>query len=1389
MARLSAGGGTTGRSKPKSSPANPFAFGSQGAATRQLTTRPKQQPTKGQRGANPLQSVSQFANAVGKVGSTVRNPQAQREGRALSDFYSSPIVRREIGRIFDSTVAQGAGAKGDPNKTFDLVRFAINKRYTPQGQVLLKHIWGTIPEGATGKFDTEKAAKAAYEYLPEGYSVHQNSVLDIPDQAIEGLGKFGHAIAKSPVGKAVSSAGETITKGALSPVFAPHVSQLPGGQSKTVATAGVGLSPDQEKSVAKSAGKTLSNLPGSALAFPAMAVLGPASMAKRAADQKSVGAALASPFKDIGNAYKNLAEHPTKSFEEDPVGATLMAIAPVAGLDRAAGMAARSPLAPRAVRSYASTARTPEYLGRVVSEDGNIVTPGIAVPRHAPKGLVANRVVKASDKRRRPTADQVMNTLEPKDVPKTATEIRNELTREQVRGPEQDIKAIQKSIARNELKKFKRTGELPNFDRLGAPRDPNAVGTPLPRVNREAEMVTYTDANGRIRMEPVSNPDLIPETNAQMSRRAYTIKVKDKPTRLENQGEMLARAEKIADAKMGNTPRRAPLEGRFHMGEDGKLKRIADEQADVTEVLRREMQKEAPNQTRLLAPYGNTRLLQVWGKPFGKKANAANDLVAEAVAKSVLPSTKAAPQRFRNTLQGRLMDLQDAQHGMGGVDKKYSNHLIKSIKTLLALSDSELAQVESRLFKSADEIARKKNEADSLIISRGLGLSADQAEARRLMPYALRHMDGAEFDRTTSSFVRNGEPLSVEAIRADMRRNGVDPDTVGYVNTQQLTEGSKNFYTPWRGNRGSMKSGRFTGKTFQRGAYPSRFENLVEQSARDAGLVARAKAHDKFISDYGIKKDLGNGQTRFYTGAEAKVAAAEMSEASGVEYQAIRAYPSSAQRGLVEQFQNPKTSVDSTALMSDWNRERFKEPTGDESSVVVPKELISRTQAQANVGSSLLSPVGGAFRRTVLALHTTWMTGNIIEAGLRSLVTGVHPGHYRVGKKLLNEIRLHDEEAAARLEARAIGGTMFGTQIRNTNRTQLGVALRRTPVLGQAVTGLEAFTDGIFALNRELERQFQIASLGKYAQREMQEFTDSWVQANRATTELFKDMARGYLDEGKQIEAARYVDECLGKYSKFSPKMRKAIQGYAIFLPWALNAVRFFTFTLPVKHPVQAGLLIASERMIDQDTKDAADSQPGTLRSEIPVDGGVRQVARYTPAGLFAGAAKWKDEGGYDAVYNVLGTAAAKQVLPEVSSQLALLAYGVNWKGKKAMDQNGNPIGNRPAYAIYSFAEALIPFLQMIRSYREHGGTPYDTSTAFKFPFGPYPGPQVKPGTKKDKSALSTFANKQNPFRVIETGNRGGGSGILSGSSGGSSSSGILSGGSSKSSGGILSGQ
>ncbi|CAB4171596.1 hypothetical protein UFOVP921_1, partial [uncultured Caudovirales phage] len=804
--------------------------------------------------------------------------------------------------------------------------------------------------------------------------------------------------------------------------------------------------------------------------------------------------------------------------------------------------------------------------------------------------------------------------------------------------------------------------------------------------------------------------------------------------------EVLARAGRIAKAEAGSRSRFGPGASKVKLGPKAEMQRIGNETADVNEVLRRNEQGAAPNVTRSNAPFGKSIFGQAMTTPLRKINRDANNIVSEVISGSVLPSTKARPGRFRETLDSRFVQLLQEQASLRGAELKHSVSLSDRISRLLKLSDEELSRMESKITTSAKAVSEQKNAADTLLVDRGLSLDPKQAEARRLMPYALRHMKGVAYDGELGQFTRNGRPLSIKDILYDMERHGVDPESIAYVNTQQ--SGGSHFFTRYSGNRGSVQSGTFTGATFKRGAFPSKFENLVEQAAKDAGLVARAKAHDRIVSDYGITKGVKDGEPVFFSGKEAIRVARSMTEANldGITYRALRVHPLTADRSLVEQFQSPKTSIDSTKLLSDWDNKRFETPKDTDLSVIVPDDLISRIRAHDTVGRPVLAPIGGAFRRTVLTTHTTWMTGNVVEATLRSGVSGVGPQHYLIGKRVMAAVRDYDVAAAARLEARALGGTMFGTQKRMAVRTPAGTMVRRIPILGQAVTGLEELTNAIFALNRFVERQYQTAALGKHVHRDIQEFTGSWIKATMAQKDILNDIAKGYLDEGKQIAAARMVDDVLGKYSKFDPGVRKAIQGYAIFLPWALNAVRFFTYTLPVKHPTISALLVLSERAIDQETKDASKNQPGNLNSELQVNGGVRQVLRFTPGGLFAGSATWNDKGGYNARYNPLSQSVAKQVLPEVSSALAMLAYGVNWKGQKATDRNGQPIGNRAALAVYQMFEALVPGLSIGRQYREHGGKPFDDSTIFS--------PATKPGTKGSKS----FGDSFNPFRVVRTG-------------------------------------
>jgi hypothetical protein len=568
----------------------------------------------------------------------------------------------------------------------------------------------------------------------------------------------------------------------------------------------------------------------------------------------------------------------------------------------------------------------------------------------------------------------------------------------------------------------------------------------------------------------------------------------------------------------------------------------------------------------------------------------------------------------------------------------------------------------------------------------------------------------------------------------------------------------------------------------------------VEQFAKHSGMVEVIKRYDQMIREFGLRKEGASGPQKMQA-EEAKSLARSISVSTAenpavaakygnIEWVAVRAH--SAVRGesmdkAIAEYQGTDGKAVSPAeydnLMSDWQRDLYAEPKGNEASVLMPKPLVDTIRAQGALKSNWGWSVGNAFRRTVLALHSTWIAGNQIEAfGVRLPGSGVHPGHYRNAKKILAKAKSMDEELYREIMARIMGGTQGGLALRTTRKTALGVWAHSGSTGAKVVMPLTAVVDlanlvttSVFKGNKTIEQQGQIAAFGKYAQREAQELTNSWVKSQKLTADVVKQLVEGFYDPGKIAEAARYVDSVLGKYSKFSPELRQVVSTWTPFLPWALNAVRFFAWTLPVKHPVQATLVVSMERALAQHFKEMASAHPGSLRHEIPVNGGVRQLARYTPAGLFIGSG---DDTNYlpsigdvttdtQGISNKLAENAARQFLPQYMSILDALR-GLNWKGKPAVGSDGAPV-DRVAFALTTMVNAWVPFVSLAQQYREGGGMPYDNSNVLY--------PKVKPGTRKGNT-LASFGDRQNPFRVIKTGQTGGSGFNLGGFSAGGMSTG-----------------
>jgi hypothetical protein len=400
----------------------------------------------------------------------------------------------------------------------------------------------------------------------------------------------------------------------------------------------------------------------------------------------------------------------------------------------------------------------------------------------------------------------------------------------------------------------------------------------------------------------------------------------------------------------------------------------------------------------------------------------------------------------------------------------------------------------------------------------------------------------------------------------------------------------------------------------------------------------------------------------------------------------------------------------------------------------------------------------------VLPFSTKWIFGNLAEAFLRSGIDGIVPGRDAyVGRMVMRELAKIDAKAAKAFKTRATGGLLFGetdrlsvyrdrSALAGTGLEPIGGgigAIARAPVVRHLLAGLDHYQRTVFALNKAAERYFQMGVIGKQARRDIQELSGSWVKATRAQKSALQDVARGLTGTPAQVRFAREVDRTLGKYTRFSPTMRRTTQIIAPFLPWYVNSLRFVVHTLPVEHPVLTALLANVERSFQADWDTEARSlPPGDLRAAVKLrDGGLLPLARYSPFGAFTD----------------LPAGLVDPWIPQISSVVKILD-GRNFTGKPLQVQHGQPTrtgapgheptaGQKAGMALYAALESLAPGLAIGRRLQEHGETGFDDSTFWS--------PKTKPGTSYGGSALNRVFNPLRPVYLNAPKNAAGNAALL----------------------------
>lgn len=729
-----------------------------------------------------------------------------------------------------------------------------------------------------------------------------------------------------------------------------------------------------------------------------------------------------------------------------------------------------------------------------------------------------------------------------------------------------------------------------------------------------------------------------------------------------------------------------------------------------------------------------------------------------------------SPETFREDLIKERQRLEDAYKSKDlAPDEKYTNRA--NARTIdRVLKDPRAMSNTKEVFAAAKALAGRSGKlADEAVAAKILDPAA--AERAKLFPYAQAHMGAKATEHTDGTVsLRGGDGsfLSNDQIRAHMRANGVNPDEVGFITHRADLRGARAFHVQFRpGRRQNLDTYHRTGSTFEKGAVASDYGAAVEHLVRTRNVLTNVHETDRLINEAGIRHPDGRDFTWDEAVAYSKRAGRAGNEATNrmlpgePELIPIRAHPAkydqARQAEIRDVLQNPSLPGEAEKLMEQGFLERLKRPDAETSAkaqnvVLIPADLKARLEQHLESTKSAergIQAATSAFRTTVLPFSVKWLTGNVAEALGRLAVAGVTPHDSRVGRKIINEMIAMDAQAGHAFKSTAVGGLLYGERGLTNRRTlqditRTGGSLARLPVVRELSSTLGAYTKGVFAFNRLLEQESQYAALGKYARRQMQEMGHSWLNSLRAQNQAVKDAAKGLRDTSAQHDAARFIDETLGQYSRFSPFVRHLVQTYTPFLPWYLNSVRFVFWTLPAHHPVKTALLTQAEAAFQKDYQDQHKAAPpGSLKTAIPSKGGFVDLARYTPFGfpgpVFAGETSM----------------IPSPLLPQVSGAVhAFEGQDPFGKPLKTPKTPSNPQGTATPgqnveVALNQLAQGFLPLLGLGQRIREKGGKPYSTSTIFNPQTQP-----LKPGAKK----ISAADRILNPIRpVYVSGSRAGG--------------------------------
>jgi hypothetical protein len=691
------------------------------------------------------------------------------------------------------------------------------------------------------------------------------------------------------------------------------------------------------------------------------------------------------------------------------------------------------------------------------------------------------------------------------------------------------------------------------------------------------------------------------------------------------------------------------------------IARRTDEREDLAEIRRRQEVGRAAKAGRDILPKDRKRSVGKKLKRLDRETPRDHrSAVALLIAQNVVKPTRKSIAAYKQQLE-RVAKNED----LSPAEKRANFKLRQQLD--LALRDKNLDL--GSLVATAKQYTAEVGPRQAALVERDI-VTPEQARMAPQVNYAVQEM-GAKWNPKEKQLEVDGVPLPIERIEAHMREN--DVDSGAYVSQAPGQRGARNFFSSWHEPRGISSKTR-TGEAVRKGTFEVDREAGAENLARPEGLRQAFDNYAKWVGENRFQKK--GERTDFDTASEAAEYRDNFLADSPYEWRVVATRPmfgrkdqSSALLDEADQF-DAGTELDVTKGI-----QGALEGNGGGKYVLVPEVAARQMGGHASLlGSRPLKvtrKVGRTFSGTVLTTTGfSWPLGNIAEGTLRLAIIRAGPASRRLMKNTLAELRKVDPDAADDLEAQigtghlgsyemqkvhTVAKEFQGTRFENVAKA-FG-ALFRTPGPKQMGQVWNTYTRWIFGGNGWLEHQLRLAAAGRHLKNEG--FAPRWFRDGpKAMGVAANQAARGMKGTPEQVQAARFVDRAMGKYSKWSPEMRFTVAVFTPFVAWAINAVKFFTDVLPRDHPILTGLLATSERATEEWRnsyglgKYIDGAAPNWMQPSIVADNKLVPVGRFTPAGFFS---------------DPLETAGS-QILPQFRGVLNA-TQGLDWKGDPLNDK------------------------------------------------------------------------------------------------------------------------